>query len=466
MDMNSLIDLIMSSEDVLMDTMLAYATDLGYAKYTSPDKEAWRLSINGLSEALVKVANSTDLLPEMAPDDDFTQKEIARFGILEAQKHRNRGVPLTMFLSFMKYYNRAYTTLIKESILPDEQKAWYSDYVSRYFDYIELGFIAEWTQISNDALILDLQTKNRDLTNEKNKYVSIFDSIYDPVILFDSQTRIESVNSKAADILFGATLPNEKYSSKLDTDKYLKWLSDEIRAFVDTQGIELQQEKTVVTRAGEKIFETKYKKMLDVSKRNEGTVVIFNDITERIENERALHEQQLELETYAYTDPMTGVSNRRTGYMMLEKELSLLSRRESPLALCFLDVDNLKQVNDTYGHIEGDVLLTNVTHSITEIVREVDHIVRMGGDEFLIVLPMCDEAGAEKIVSRIIEKLNALDSRGLKPYTHSFSYGILEITADANIDVNEAIKLADDKMYEDKRAKAGNQSISADQGNA
>jgi len=177
-----------------------------------------------------------------------------------------------------------------------------------------------------------------------------------------------------------------------------------------------------------------------------GAVVVFRDITQR----KLVKE---ELEYFAYTDPMTGVSNRRTGFMILEKELDLVSTRGIHLSVCFLDVDGLKKVNDTFGHEEGDCLINLITASIKSSIREIDAVSRMGGDEFLIIFPGCHESDVEKAIKRTIDKLEAYDKKGLKQYKHSFSYGILEIIADSKLSANEVIKVADEKMYQNKILK-------------
>lgn len=177
-----------------------------------------------------------------------------------------------------------------------------------------------------------------------------------------------------------------------------------------------------------------------------GAVVVFRDITQRKLAEG-------ELEYYAFTDPMTGVANRRTGFLILEKELALVSRKDMPLSICFLDVDGLKKVNDTYGHEEGDCLINFITSSIQSLIREIDEISRMGGDEFLVIFPGCNESEAEKVIKRIDDKLDEYDKKGLKPFKHSFSYGIIEITVDSKLNANDVIKAADDKMYQSKMLK-------------
>lgn len=436
-----------------MEKALNYAKKQNYVKYTSTLKEAWRISIAGLSESLVKVIEKNNSIPEMGPDDDFTKSEIAEFGIIEARKHRSRGVTLGMFLGLMKYYNQAYTDLINESNFSLKEKEYFSQYIKRFFDHIELGFTIEWSGLSEKQKLEELQITNREISNEKNKYLTIFESIYDPIVLVDKNNNIENINYKAAEVFLDKVISGMKYYSNVDIDRQLDWLNKELIKFIHLNRSEIFEEKVIETKSGEKTFLVKFKKMLDVSEKYRGTVIIFHDITERVKIEKELKAHQKKLEFYAFTDPMTGVSNRRTGLMILEKELAFVFRKDTPLSICFVDIDNLKMVNDTYGHAEGDLLINFIVSNIKSSVREIDTISRMGGDEFIIIFPDCRESNAKEILRRICSNLEKHNSLGEKPFKYSFSFGIIEVTRDNLLSANDIIKAADKKMYKHKLSK-------------
>ncbi|WP_373844494.1 diguanylate cyclase [Clostridium sp.] len=449
MDIRKLKRIILDSEEILIEKILEYAKKQNYVKYTSTLKEAWRMSIWGLSESLVKVIEKNSAIPEMGPDDDFTKNEVAQFGVLEARKHRLRGVTLDIFLGLMKYYEQAYMDVIDESSFSCEEKKYFSRYIKRCFDHIELGFTIEWAGLSEKQNLEELQKSNREITNEKNKYLTIFESIYDPIILVDKDNNIENINYRAAEVFLNASVPGTKYYGNVDEDEKLIWISEEINEFVASSENEVLKEKTIETKTGEKTFLVKFKKMLDVSEKYRGVVIIFNDITERVKAENKLKIQHEQLKYYAFTDPMTGVSNRRTGIVMLEKELSLVPRRDKPLSICFIDVDGLKKINDNYGHTEGDWVINFIVSNIKLRVRKTDTVSRMGGDEFLIIFPDCCEDDAEKIIEEIYCGLK----KHKKPFKCSFSYGIIEIAKHTNISVNDVIRASDEKMYKNKLAK-------------
>ncbi len=152
---------LMNQEDTLVEKILRYAKKRNYTKYTSTLKEAWRLSVAGLSEALIKAIEKNKDIPEMGTDDDYTRDEIAEFGILEARKHRSRGITLVMFLGLFKYYQQSYIDLVKESSFRPEQKEYYCQYIRRYFDHVELSFTMEWTGLTKDQEFEELQERKK-----------------------------------------------------------------------------------------------------------------------------------------------------------------------------------------------------------------------------------------------------------------------------------------------------------------
>ena len=100
------------------------------------------------------------------------------------------------------------------------------------------------------------------------------------------------------------------------------------------------------------------------------------DITEKKQAEEEMQKQ-------ATVDMLTGTFNRRTGIIWLEKHMKLVTRSNSVVTICYLDVNDLKHVNDTYGHDEGDSLIKVVVATVQKFLRGSDIICRLGGDEFL-----------------------------------------------------------------------------------
>jgi signal transduction histidine kinase len=279
--MVSLRQLIIDNEDWLMHRILQYAKDRDYVKYTSTLAEAWRISIENLSGTILTAINNYPDGLELSPDEDYTVDPIAVFGIKEAQKHRSRGLTLGMFLSLLKYYRQCYIDLIRHAepdTVPQEQ---YRRLVNRCFDRIELGLCTEWSVATQNARMSELQTSNRFLANEKNKYLTIFESLHDPVVLLDDHGRVTNMNHAAARLLIGAAVPGDVYYDPQPTAASLPWLTAELQAFSESEVDTLNFEKTFNTNSGLRYFDVKLERMLDISEKFSGVVVLLNDLTER-----------------------------------------------------------------------------------------------------------------------------------------------------------------------------------------
>jgi diguanylate cyclase (GGDEF)-like protein len=170
----------------------------------------------------------------------------------------------------------------------------------------------------------------------------------------------------------------------------------------------------------------------------------------------SLKRVQAELLVLSSTDALTGVVNRRTVLVVLEKQLKLAARKGDEIAVIFCDMDGLKSVNDNLGHSAGDECIKVVSSILLDAIRDCDTVGRIGGDEFLVVLPDCGLTGAAAIDERIEAAIAAASSEP-RPFSVSISRGIAtssEIFAPVSDMSGQAlIDLADRRMYEAKRKK-------------
>ncbi|MTI66071.1 MAG: GGDEF domain-containing protein [Firmicutes bacterium] len=155
------------------------------------------------------------------------------------------------------------------------------------------------------------------------------------------------------------------------------------------------------------------------------------------------------LSKIAKKDDMTGALNRREGLRVLKEMIKEAKIKNKDLTVCFVDIDNLKYVNDNLGHKEGDSLISNVSDIIINKLRKSDVLCRLGGDEFLLIMDNCNTLKAKKVLNRInleIDKFNDFEG---KNYKTGLSYGFAELKESINID--ELIELADKEMYKNKK---------------
>jgi diguanylate cyclase (GGDEF)-like protein len=125
------------------------------------------------------------------------------------------------------------------------------------------------------------------------------------------------------------------------------------------------------------------------------SVAILLAVRDRLERERDA------LRTSALTDPLTGAANRRALLERIDYEIARHERSRHSFALLMLDLDGFKLLNDRFGHPAGDDLLREVAGALAGAIRDQDTLARVGGDEFCVLAPETDEAGADRLVARV-----------------------------------------------------------------
>ncbi|MFH1940368.1 MAG: PAS domain S-box protein, partial [bacterium] len=161
-----------------------------------------------------------------------------------------------------------------------------------------------------------------------------------------------------------------------------------------------------------------------------------------------------ELKKLAHYDTLTGAYNRAYGLELLQRQLKLAKRDKSPLLLAYSDLDNLKDINDEFGHEEGDRAMVQVAKLFKSILREVDIITRMGGDEFLVIFLDSSLNEIPIIKKRLSKELNRLNKISEKPYKIGFSTGFSNYDPANPQSMDELIRIADQMMYEEKKSKS------------
>jgi diguanylate cyclase (GGDEF)-like protein/PAS domain S-box-containing protein len=170
------------------------------------------------------------------------------------------------------------------------------------------------------------------------------------------------------------------------------------------------------------------------------------DITKRKEMEE-------ELRLLSVTDQLTGLYNRRGFIALADQQLKLSARTRRAILLFFVDLDDLKGINDRFGHEEGDRALIETAYILKETFRETDIIARMGGDEFAILTIDSPGISSDSLTSRMQNRIDTHNADKRRPYTISMSMGIASCDPERNCTLDELMSSADQQMYERKKRK-------------
>ncbi len=171
---------------------------------------------------------------------------------------------------------------------------------------------------------------------------------------------------------------------------------------------------------------------------------------------KALERQIEDLKLLTKTDSLTGVLNKRAGMELLDKAIRNCEDKSSKITIVFLDIDNFKEVNDTYGHVEGDRLLQKLAKLIEGTIRKTDSVFRCGGDEFVIVFSEGNLKKVRKVCNRMTNRIKAYNKTGILPYKIGVSYGIAQYNNNLYNTPKELIDMADREMYKHKKKKKEN----------
>lgn len=178
---------------------------------------------------------------------------------------------------------------------------------------------------------------------------------------------------------------------------------------------------------------------------DDGRYVIASvaDITTRVEHERRINQ-------LIYFDPLTGLPNRTLLHDRVSQAIHNAARKQSSLAILFIDLDHFKNVNDTLGHSTGDDLLVEVGHRLKTAVREIDTVARIGGDEFVIVLDGADARIAARIAKKLLESVSQPYQIGSHLLSATPSMGIAMYPEDGD-EFGVLYQRADTAMYQAKQ---------------
>jgi len=282
------------------------------------------------------------------------------------------------------------------------------------------------------------------LRESEDEYRSLVESTDDSIYLVDRNYRYLFINKKHISRL--GFLGNEylyKAYSEFHSPDETKWFIEKADKVFNTEESVRYEYKSL--RDGRYFLQT-----FSPVKKADGKIVAVTVISKDITDYKIMEEK---LHSLSLTDELTGLYNRRGFFTLAEQVLKLSNRQKKGIFLLYADVDNLKEINDTFGHKEGDLALIEIADILKKSYRDSDVAARIGGDEF-VVIPIGTIGDNIKIItSRLQKAIEIHNSKGNRKYKLSVSIGQTYYDPKHPCSIDELLVQGDKSMYEKKKSK-------------
>jgi diguanylate cyclase (GGDEF)-like protein/PAS domain S-box-containing protein len=195
--------------------------------------------------------------------------------------------------------------------------------------------------------------------------------------------------------------------------------------------------------------------LVDITREKTAEEKLKKALTKLKESNRERLQMINELESHSVTDDLTGLYNRRGFFTIAREYLNMASRNKTKMFLLFLDLDHLKNINDSFGHHVGDAALVELAKILKRTFRNSDIKGRMGGDEFAVFPIDASLTGVETVLGRLSKHIKAFNSAGDALFKLSISSGVACYDPEFPSTIEDLMVRADKLMYEEKRQKHG-----------
>lgn len=300
---------------------------------------------------------------------------------------------------------------------------------------------------ANNKLLQEIVERERAeeaLKKSEEQYRSLVESTHDSIYVVDREYRYVFINKKH---LTRLGLSVDAYIGRLYGDFHSP---DETKLFIE-KADEVFNRGESVYHEYQSLRDGRYFLLtLSPAQRVDGTITAITVISKEITDYKKMQEQLREL---SLTDQLTCIYNRRGLFTLVDPMLKQAKRQKKGIFMLYADIDNLKEINDTFGHKEGDAALIETANILKTNYRESDIIARIGGDEFVVIPVGTAGEDIEKIVDRLEKSLEIYNSGRKHDYRLSLSTGVTYYDPENPCSIEELLIQADELMYKHKKNK-------------
>ncbi len=300
---------------------------------------------------------------------------------------------------------------------------------------------------AHEKIEMEMLEKRRvesSLQDTEAKYRSLVESTEDSIYLVDKDCRYLFMNKKH--FMRMGLLPDQflghqyhEYHSPEETARFVT----QVNQVFETG--ESRQNEHMSKRDGKYFLQT-----LSPVTDQEGSIVAITVISKDISDRKRMEE---ELRALSLTDELTGLYNRRGFLTLTDQYLKIVNRMKNKISILYADLDDLKNINDTFGHQEGDKAIIETAEILKETFRESDVAARIGGDEFVVMPAVISNASLEMVLERLHKNIDRVNARADRKYQISLSYGIALYDPEEPCTIEELLNRGDRMMYENKKSK-------------
>jgi diguanylate cyclase (GGDEF)-like protein/PAS domain S-box-containing protein len=282
------------------------------------------------------------------------------------------------------------------------------------------------------------------LRASEDRLHTVMESIADSIYMVDAECRFLFMNKKHSERL---GVSAQGFIGRAYSDCHSPEDTKELIESVDNvfkTGSTIQKEH--ISRNDNRYFLRTFSPVRDGDAKITAVTVVSKDINDLKVMEKKLRDLSL-------TDELTGLYNRRGFFTMVEPLLKLARRHKNPVFLLYADLDNLKEINDVFGHHEGDRAIIDTASVLKATFRETDIVARIGGDEFVVIPVAGKKDDADKVTARFKEQFSAHNEKNDRSYKLSISVGMSCYDLGDSISIDGLLKQAEKLMYEEKMLK-------------